>query len=392
MKLGFATPISLQLMKDLVEDSDHLPIGYEFAPSVDWVRQLLERGHELVVYTTAKDVDEAKVFLGDRLTIRIAKLRPWGTGQDFFASERAQLTEMMTADRCDVIHAHWTYEFALAALASKIPTLITVHDLPWNVLRFFRDKFRVARLLMAYRVALGGKHFTAVSRDAAAHFQHYFAPMTKITIVPNGLPDAVFEMANEKSRRPGSPIAFATILQGWSARKNASAALKAFQLVRRQLPAATLDMFGKDYGVGGAAQTWAVEHGMEEGVTFLGQLPYSELLGEVNARVDVLVHPSLDESFSMAALEAMALRKPVIAGKGTPGVREVLAYGGAGILLDVTNANAIADAMLRLARDPEYRATFADLGYKRACTTYRTEVVFNQYEELYERISHEARC
>ena len=390
MKLGFATPISLRLMQDLVDGGEHLPVGYEFAPSVDWVRLLLRRGHELIVYTEAKDIDEPKIFRGDRLTIRIAHQRASGTGKDFAAMERAQLTRMMVDDRCDVIHAHWTYEFALAALASKLPTLITVHDLPWNVLRFFRDKFRVGRVLMAYQVALRGRYFTSVSADAAAHFHHYFAPWRTIEIVPNGLPDAVFDIAAEYPAEPRADITFGTILQGWSARKNASAALEAFHMVRSQLRGATLRMFGTDYEPGGSAERWAAERGIADGVVFIGKVPYSELLPRVSNEIDVLVHPSLDESFSMASLEAMALKKPVIAGKDTPGVREVLAYGEAGILLDVTNPDAISAAMMRLATEPAHRAAIASSGYEHASRTYRMEAAFAQYEKLYDRVLREA--
>ncbi len=391
MRLGFATPISLRSMQDLVADGDRLPVGYEFAPSVDWVRQLLQRGHDVTVYTEAKDIKQAVTFRGERLAVRIARQRPSGTGRDLAAAERAQLSRMMAEDGCDVIHAHWTYEFALAALASKRPTLVTVHDLPWNVLRFFRDKYRLARLLMAYQVALRGRHFTAVSSDAAAHFHRYFAPSRHVEVVPNSLPDAVFDMAEQHPAEARAAVAFGTVLQGWSARKNASAAITAFARVRAQRPEVTLRMFGADYEPAGSAARWAAERGLAEGILFAGKVAYDQLLPRLSREIDVLVHPSLDESFSMAALEAMALKKPVIAGQATPGVREVLDYGKAGVLLDMTAPAEIAEAMLRLADDAAHRSSVATLGYERARATYRTGVVFAQYEQQYRRVLEEAQ-
>jgi glycosyltransferase involved in cell wall biosynthesis len=390
MRLGFASPISLHLMKDLVAEGDSLPIGYEFAPAVDWVRLLLRRGHEVTVYTTAKDVEKAEKFHGDRLTIRIAKQRVWGTGKDLFGAERRQLTAMMKEDQCDVIHAHWTYEFALASLASGIPTLVTVHDLPWNVLRFFKDKFRTAKLLVAYAVAFRGKYFSAVSTDAAAHFRHYFAPWAHVEVISNGLPDAVFEMSDPLQDASSLMHSFCTILRGWSARKNAEVALQAFGLLRVNVADASLIMFGKDYEAGGPAEVWAKENSLSDGVVFVGELPYRQLLERINREAGILVHPSLDESFSMAAAEAMALRKPVIAGEATPGVREVLNYGQAGILVDMTKPDAVAAEMTRLATDKAYYWKFASLGYQRASSTYRTEAVFGQYENLYTRIARDA--
>jgi glycosyltransferase involved in cell wall biosynthesis len=106
----------------------------------------------------------------------------------------------------------------------------------------------------------------------------------------------------------------------------------------------------------------------------------------MSREAEILVHPSLDESFCMAAAEAMALRKPVIAGLRTRGVREVLGYGTAGLLVDVKDPEAIADAMLRLAQDAGFRARVADAGYERVSQLYRLETVVAQYEHLYRRI------
>ncbi len=383
MNLGFASPVSLQLLRPLVADGDSMPPGYQFAPAADWVKELMRRGHQVTVYSTAREIAVPQTFRGDGLTIRIAPQRSTGTGRDLFAVERAQLEQLMREDRCEVIHAHWTYQFALAALNSNIPTLITIHDLPWKVLGHFRDFHRAARLLMAYQVALRGRHFTAVSLDAAAHFRRYFNPAAKIAVVPNGLPEAMFSARGPQAQRRADEIVFATVLQGWSRCKNGAAALRAFQIVTRSLPRAKLMMFGADYERKGQAQHWAEEHGLEQGVEFVGLLPYTELLERLGEDVDVLVHPSLDESFSMAALEAMALCKPVIAGEKTTGVREVLEYGKSGVLTDVRNPSAIAEAMERLARDEDQRTRVAQRGLNHAQAHYRLEAVFRQYQDLY---------
>ncbi len=392
MKLGFATPISLRPLQHLVERGEHLPAGYEFAPAVDWLHELLRQGHSVTVYTTARDIGSDATFTdGDRLTVRIVRARRSGAGRDLFRAERAALTCMMAADACDVIHAHWTYEFALAALASGRPTLITVHDLPWNVLRYFRDGHRLAKVAMAYHTAWQGRHFTAVSADAARHFRRYFAPWARVAVVPNGLPDAVFAEPCAAPRPPDTGITFATNLQGWSARKNAAAALRAFAAVRQQIPDARLLMFGKDYEAGGTASQWASRQRLTAGVSFVGQLSYSDLLGRMAKDVDVLVHPSLDESFSMASLEAMALRNPVIAGAQTPGVREVLGYGSAGVLVDVTRPQALAAAMIRLATDPAHLSCVAEAGYARASGAFRLRTVFCLYQALYQQLHDECQ-
>jgi glycosyltransferase involved in cell wall biosynthesis len=386
MNLGFASPVSLKLLRHLVDHGDHLPHGYQFAPSADWVQELMNRGHHVFLYTTAREIDAPRTFRGDCITIRIARQRCSGTGRDLFALERNQLKEMMLEDRCQVIHAHWTYQFALAALSSQIPTLITIHDLPWKVLSHFRDFHRAARLLMAYQVALRGEYFTAVSKDAASHFQRYLNPRARITVIPNGLPDSVFKLGARSKRKDGGAIRFASVLQGWTRLKNAQAALKAFGIVRSEFPNAEFHMFGLDYEQGGPAQQWAIRNGLNTGVTFIGPLKYEELLARVATDVDIVVHPSLNEAFSMTALEGLALKKVFIAGRETSGMQEMLDLGNSGILVDVTNPSAIAEAMVRVARDNTFREQVAQRGFDRASSLYRLGAVISQYEAQYSSI------
>jgi glycosyltransferase involved in cell wall biosynthesis len=392
MNLGFASPISLQLLRHLVDDGDSLPPGYQFAPSSDWVQELMKRGHHVFLYTTSREVDAPTTFRGEGLTIRIAKQRSRGTGRDLFAIERKQLKEMMSEDGCEVIHAHWTYQFALAALASRIPTLITIHDLPWNVLIHFKDLHRAARLLMAYQVAMRGEHFTAVSNDAASHFKRYLNPRAKITVIPNGLPDSMFQMGAQRKAQPNSDITFASVLQGWTRLKNAKAALEAFGTVRKAVPDAQFQMIGVDYEQGGPAHQWAIRNGLDAGVTFVGPLKYQQLLARIAASVDVIVHPSLNEAFSMTALEALALKKVFIAGKETSGMQEMLDAGNSGMLVDVTNPAAIAEAMASVARDRTFREQVAQRGFDRASSLYRLSAVISRYEAQYSGILKNANA
>src|SRR5439155_27094760 len=104
---------------------------------------------------------------------------------------------------------------------------------------------------------------------------------------------------------PGRPFTFGTVLQGWSRRKNASAAFKAFQQALLYEPNARLVMVGTDYEVDGPAHRWARQRVLDRCLSFVGSLPYSEMLSYVRDQVDVVVHASLDEALSMTVLESM---------------------------------------------------------------------------------------
>lgn len=363
--------------------TEGISVGLGSTATTPLIIALLRRGHSLTLYTLGKDITRSEFHDWGHLRIFVGPARIRRAALNFFKPEIDYLSGVIKEDRPAFVHAHWTYEFALGAIAAKVPSIVTIHDLPWNVLRYFRDHYRALRLLMSYAVAFRGSLFTAVSQDAANHFRRYLKPGADIKVIPNGLRDEIFKIGDEIPKTVRSSIAFGTILQGWSSRKNGTAALVAFSAVRRELPSSQLLMFGVGYEPGGEANQWAARKGLDDGVIFAGVQPYQRLMERVHEEVDIVVHPSLDESFSMAALEGMALGKAVIAGRSTPGVREVLGFGSAGVLTDVKDPAALALEMLRLARDPRYREDIAAKGRTRALATYRMDAVVAQYEALY---------
>jgi L-malate glycosyltransferase len=116
------------------------------------------------------------------------------------------------------------------------------------------------------------------------------------------------------------------------------------------------------------------------------------MLGFVRRQVDALIHPSLDEAFSVTILECMALRKPVVAGIRTPGLRWVLDNGRVGLLVDVRNPRDIAAAMLRLGQDRSLGLRLSAAAFDRAWENFRAELVVPQYEALYAEFASHLRC
>jgi glycosyltransferase involved in cell wall biosynthesis len=67
---------------------------------------------------------------------------------------------------------------------------------------------------------------------------------------------------------------------------------------------------------------------------------------------DLFVHPSYGEPFGLSIVEAMAMRKPVIA-CGTGGVPEIITHGRDGWLVEERSAEAVATAIATLLNDGE---------------------------------------
>jgi glycosyltransferase involved in cell wall biosynthesis len=202
-------------------------------------------------------------------------------------------------------------------------------------------------------------------------------------VIPNFVADWIFDLGRTGVPRSDRPFTFITILEGLYGRKNGKCALRAFQITRQSFPDARLIMIGRGYEPGGVADRWATSQGLALGVTFRGFMQHEAMLGFVMQEADVLVHSSLDEALSTATLESMALKKPVIAGKRTPGMHYALDGGRVGLLVDVRHPKALANAMKELAGDPGLRRTLADAAFEHAWNNFRADTVVPQYEGLY---------
>ncbi len=110
---------------------------------------------------------------------------------------------------------------------------------------------------------------------------------------------------------------------------------------------------------------------------WLGDLTSDELAREYNY-CDVFCLPSVQESFGIVFLEAMASNKPIVAARSAS-VPEVVEHG---VLVEPENEEALADAIQRLYDDPALRQSLADEGLRRVCNFDAPRVVESFLREV----------
>ena len=126
--------------------------------------------------------------------------------------------------------------------------------------------------------------------------------------------------------------------------------------------------------------TLADELGIASRVRFLGKrMDVPRLL----KAVDVYVQPSLWEGFGIAALEAMAAGKPVVA-SNVPGLAEVI--GDAGLLFSIGNAGQLAQHISTLLGDANYRQRLGQAAQKRSWM-FSLDKTLDCYEKLYREVA-----
>ncbi len=371
-----------------------LPGGYPGAPLMTVLaKALVDRGHDVATISTdyptpVAELEPFRAFRARHLTAYFCPQRPRsfrssegrrGRALDLFRYERDCLSAAIADYAPDVVHAHWTYEFAWAALDSGLPTVVTAHDSPRKVVRFMPSLYRVARYVMARRVLPRCTHLTAVSPDLATDVQ----PLTRtpITVIANPIASAIRDGAG-CSAQAFSGKTLMMVLNGWNDLKNGATALHAFARARRTDPALKLVCFGSGYEPGGSAQRWALRRGVSEGVEFRGPVPHEAILQQMRESA-ALVHPSRWEACCMSIAEAMSVGLPVIAGRHTDGVSWQLDDGRAGVLADVTKVDDIARAMIAQTRDERAWHEMSVAARARARQLFDADQVVDQYLALY---------
>ncbi len=320
---------------------------YSLLPTL--AEQLTAAGHRVTIVSTASDIDGPLQFTAGRLGLILIPSRPRARDRalSFFRSERRGLVAALRELRPDVIHAQWTYEYALAAAeASVAPVLVTARDSPLAILAFHRDAYRFFRLLLAIRARPWIRHVTAISPYLVRSLR-WFGHFGAIPVIPNLIP--ALPAVNGLDVHRSNPTILCVADSG--SRKNVRALLRATALVRTQHPSARLRLVGAGMGVGGPIEAWARRQRLDRNVEFIGYVD-RVTLAEEYARATVFCSPSLEESFGNTLVEALQAGLPVIAGERSGAVPWVLFDGRAGRLVNVRDPAAIAAAVCEAIDNP----------------------------------------
>ncbi|MCX7047062.1 MAG: glycosyltransferase family 4 protein [Candidatus Sumerlaeota bacterium] len=407
MYIGISGSVLLESVKDFLGGAftPDSPKGMAGGAMVGVLaRGLLERGYRVVIFTQEIGLNEEKIVQGPsqeqpQLKVCVVPCRPRPRQKilDIHRLERGYLRRAIERERPDIVHAHWTYEYAVAALDSGIPTLVTPRDWAPYIFRVMKGlKSRIGNLekmwlnLMTLKRA---RYLSVCSPYMKALLERRCR--ASVRLIPNCVRDDLLRL-DEKPGPVAASASGSAALQLLSVnayfdrRKNVRTLLRAFPLIRARFASCGLTLAGIQHEPGGLAEQWARSEGLAGGVRFAGPLPHAEIF-QLLDRSDALVHPALEESFGNTLIEAMARRTPVVGGRRSGAVPWVLGDGSAGLLCDVTDPAQIAEACIRLLGDPALWKHLSQAGYERVKECFTLSKVLDQYLEEYERILQSER-
>lgn len=277
------------------------------------------------------------------------------------AFEQTALPVLARRDRLDVFHAPGNVAPAWLPCAS----VLTVHTLHhWLRPESLTAGPRHFRRVMMRHGARRADAVIAVSDYLRTSLERIVAlePGKAVTVYL-GAPELDYAAGPDgpATEIPEGATVFVSALWPY---KNAEVAIRAHgRLARRDGLRQPLAIVGTGFASYEAElRELARTEGISDSVLFVGHVPQSRM-GSVYARAGVLVYPSFEEYFGLPAVEAMAAGVPVIA-SDRASLPEIM--DGAGLLVPPSDADAVADALLRVLTDEGLRQSLVERGRTRA--------------------------
>ncbi len=342
------------------------------------VSALAARGHEVHVALSPQSplAEELSAALPAANILRV----PLRNALDLKSA--LELARIVRERRIELVHAHVARDYPLAALAVRrgqgARLVITRHVL------FPLSRLHAVTLLHAARVV-------AVSEAVARRLKaQRIVPARKLTVIPNGVDFSRFDDAAREEQRASfrrslglSPESLLVGSVGELKReKGHDDFLRAAASISRAVPAAEFVIAGADTSRGGehlsALVKLAQQLGIGERVHFTGWL---NDIAPMLAALDLFVSASHTESFGLAIAEAMGSGLAVVS-TATDGAREIITED-TGLLVPVGDAETIAQAALKLLRNPEERQRLAARARRSARQRFSLEQMVQATEQIY---------
>jgi N-acetyl-alpha-D-glucosaminyl L-malate synthase BshA len=299
-------------------------------------------------------------------------------------SEASRIVEVVEERNIDVIHAHYAIPHATAALLAR--AMLRGRHRPGIVTTLHGTDVTLVGLDRAY---LRATQWSIEESDVVTAVSQALAETTvrdmgvqrdDIVVVPNAVDTARFAGPRDQAVRARYALPEEKLLvhvSNFRPVKRTDDVVRVFAAVAQRLPARLL-MVGE-----GPERPHALElaHalGVAERVSFVGSFPRIETMLTL---ADLFLLPSAQESFGLAALEAMASGMPVVA-SNIGGIPEVVEDGVSGYLHPLGAVAAMAESAVTLLQDDALYARFAAAAQTRAREAFDEARITERYLACY---------
>ena len=289
----------------------------------------------------------------------------------------------------EIIHAHYAIPHATAALLSRQVLESGGHQVPRVVTTLHGTDITLVGSdpsfseIVAYSIEQSDG-VTAVSHSLRASTWSELCVRRDIEVIPNCLDCAIYRRRTVPGLRqrfaPDPATKLVIHVSNLRPVKRIDAVMEVFAAIAREVPARLL-LVGDGPELGTAYRL-----GRE-----LNVAPMVEMLGAQEDVIpllsvsDVFLLPSQQESFGLAALEAMACEVPVVA-SNVGGLPEVISHGVTGFLHDPSDLKGMAASAIALLRDEALHRRTSEAACRRVREEFCVDRVVPMYEQYYRRM------
>ncbi len=298
------------------------------------------------------------------------------------------IARVADAQGLDIVHAHYAVPHATAAyLADQMLASAQADNPPKVVTTLHGTDITLVGSDPSYaRVvafSIERSHgVTAVSDSLKRATISALGIQHDIRVIPNFLDCAEYRRRPDPDLRarlcpPDRCDALVVHVSNFRPVKRVDVALDVFRLIRRHVRARFI-LVG-DGPVRPDIERRVAEHNLTGEVTFVGE--QHDLVPWLSV-ADLFLLPSAEESFGLAALEAMACEVPVVA-SNVGGLPEIIQNGVTGFVCPPQDVAAMADRGIALLTDSALRVPIVRAAAEMVRTRYCTDLVVPMYEEQY---------
>ena len=349
-------------------------------------KELAQRGH--TVHFISSALPTRLTQLNERVRFHEVEMMsyPLFEHQPYTLALATKMSDVAQNENLDLLHVHYAIPHSISAILAReslapqrrLPVITTLHGTDITLVGADRSYLPITR----YGIA---------QSDGVTAVSHYLKRVTaetfqfdNIAVIPNFICASDYQRHSMSDlRRELSPGGEPLLVHVSNFRpvKRPVDCVEILARVRASGVEARLVMVG-DGSERGHAEHRARCLKVDEHCVFVGKQP--RIVDYLSAS-DVLLLPSEQESFGLAALEALACEVPVIASR-VGGIPEVVTDGETGCLSEVGDIEKMSADAARLLRDEATRRQMGARARASAISRYSTDLVIPQYLDFYERV------
>jgi len=342
-----------------------------------WVQSLAKKGCVIHVFGLAKPKDEFYVGL-DNVTISYADYSNQYNGsilsklKYFKVIKQLKLIYKITSP--DIVHAHYATSYGLlGTFLNHKSYFISV----WGSDVYSFPKKSIVHRYVLKRNFRKATQIFSTSHDMAKETSLYTAK--PIHVIPFGIDLDQFMPQNKRFSSKNFTIGVVKSLEDVY---GINYLIQAFKIVQNKYVNSGLLIVGegtKENQLKQQVNELKLNH-----VNFFGKVSHDKVPSSF-ALMDIVVIPSLQESFGVAAAEALACGKAVIA-SDVGGLPEIIVNGETGLLCPVKAIECIAKKIILLVENSELREGIQENGRRFVKDNYDWKVNVNQMLQFYDSV------